>query len=133
MDNLEKNTAQLELRLSELIRERERARRVLDDAVDALSITASLRELDEMPLLLEQAGSRIKSLVQVDGLAFFLISEDGLDFCCTWEDPVGISSDLSVERDLLVEDGTIAWTLGRNRPVMVTSSSDKPLFLHSLR
>ena len=133
MDNLEKNTAQLELRLSELIRERERARRVLDDAVDALSITSSLRESDDIPIFLEQAGSRIRSLVQVEGLAFFLISEDGLDFYCAWEDPVGISSDLSMERDLLVNDGTIAWTLGRNRPVMVTSSSDAPLFLHSLR
>ncbi len=86
MDNLEKNTAQLELRLSELIRERERARRVLDDAVDALSITSSLRESDDIPIFLEQAGSRIRSLVQVEGLAFFLISEDGLDFYCAWED-----------------------------------------------
>lgn len=133
MDNLYKKISQLEFRMSEMTRERERARRVLDDAVDALSITSSLRESDEMPLLLEQAGSRIKSLVQVKGLAFFLISEDGLDFYCAWEDPVGISSDLSVERDLLVDDGTIAWTLGRNRPVMVTSSLDAPLFLHSLR
>lgn len=133
MDNLDRKISQLESRLLELTREREKARRVLDDAVDALSFTSSLRESDDITLLLEQAGSRIKSLVQVAGLAFFLISEDGLDFYCAWEDPAGISSDLSVERDLLVNDGTIAWTLGRNRPVMVTSSSDAPLFLHSLR
>lgn len=132
MENMEKRVAKLELRLEELIKERERARRVLDDAVDALSLTSFLRESDDISPILEQAGSRIRSLLDVKGFAFFLISEDGLDFPCVWEDPSSVSSNLRREKNLLVDDGTIAWTLSRNKPVMVTSSTGTPLLLHSL-
>ncbi len=124
--------AQLELKIAELSRDREKARRVLDDAVDALSLSASLRESEDISPILEQAGSRVRSLLSVGKLAFFLISEDGLDFYCAWENPPGSSVSLKGEKDLLVEDGTIAWALTRNRSVMVTSSQGLPLFIHAM-
>ncbi|SMG33117.1 GAF domain-containing hybrid sensor histidine kinase/response regulator [Dethiosulfovibrio salsuginis] len=132
MDKSERKIAQLELKIAEMTRDRERARRVLDDAVDALSLTASLRESEDISPILEQAGSRVRSLLNVREMAFFLLSEDGLDFYCAWEDPPGISFDLDGEKDLLVDDGTIAWALSRNRSIIVTSSKGDPLFVHSL-
>ncbi len=132
MEKPEMRIRELEERLNGLNRERERARRVLDDAVDALSLSAFLGESGDIEGILEQTGDRVGSLLKVDGMAFFLLSEDGLDFSCLWNSPPERLADLEKEKDLLVEDGTVAWALRRNRPVMVTSSGGCPILIHSV-
>ena len=129
---MEERIRELEERISLINSERERARRVLDDAVDSLNVPVTLGQSGDVSDVLESVASRIRSLIDVGEIAFFLISEDGLDFSREWCDPPESADFFESERTILVEDGTVAWALGRNKPMMMTSSDGTPLLIHSL-
>ncbi|PIE54387.1 MAG: hypothetical protein CSA35_06655 [Dethiosulfovibrio peptidovorans] len=131
-DELEVRLQELEERLSLLTTERERARWILDNAVEALSLPAFLGETGNPADVLERTAQRVRTLISLKGLAFYLLSEDGLDFTCQWHAPPDFLESFEPERQALIEDGTVAWALSRNKPVMVTGERREGLLLHAL-
>lgn len=106
--------------------------------LDALEMAASLGDfqpsisnLQDMPAILGETKARIRRLMALQAVAFFLVEEDTHDFLLTEADPADYSSRLKNEVDFLIEDGTFAWALRENRPVIVSSRNhEMQLVLH---
>lgn len=106
--------------------------------MDALEMAASLGDfqssinnLRETSVILDETKSRIQSLIRLQAVAFFLVSEENSEFSLTYLEPHDISSYIRHEVDFLIENGTFAWALREKRPVIVSSKRyDKQLILH---
>jgi len=119
--------------LARLSSERERVARVLGAAADALAFPEGIDRTDPTALLSRIPG-RLRTLIPLTGVAFYLLSESGLDFDLALADPPGSAPLFGREIDPLVEDGTVAWALSHNHPVFASRSGDEggDLFLHAL-
>ena len=135
--------AELEERLRRLEQERDAVNRVLDAAVGALNFSPGARgngdpqapgsPEEEREALLRETAQKIRSLVPLRALVFYLLSEDGLDFQVLLADPEEERGAFEAELEPLVEDGTLAWALNHPHPVFVTTADgSRPLLLHGL-
>ncbi|MFO0626388.1 MAG: response regulator [Polyangiales bacterium] len=91
--------------------------------------------------LIEKAGARevfaiarplIRKLVELDAVALYTLDDDGLGFSMVECDPPERAHALSDEITRLQDDGTFAWCLYQNRPVLVPSAGHGLVVLHSL-
>jgi len=106
--------------------------------IDALEMAASLgdfqhsiNKFENIPAILKETGSRIKRLMQLNTMAFFLIDENTSDFFLADVNPPTHRSDIQKEVDFLIENGSFAWALREKRPVIVTSKNHATqLILH---
>ena len=134
--------AELEERIRRLDQERDAVNRILDAAVGALNFSPGAHGADpngqaspeeEREGLLRETAQKVRALVPLRALAFYLLSEDGLDFRAALTDPVGAGKSFEAELEPLVEDGTLAWALNHPHPVFVTTADgSRPLLLHAL-
>ncbi len=129
---------QLRERVRILTREREAAKWILESAVDSLSFSVIVDDSFSSEILLAQAAQKLRSFIRLDALVFFLFSSDGLDCFPAFCDPQECLSFFEQEMTPLVDDGTFAWAVGRNKPVVITArpSEDKDterrILLHSI-
>lgn len=131
--NRRKNMDALNERITVLTRERETAKGILDSAVEALGFSVAVDDDFSEENLLKECAEKIRNFVHFNALAFFLFSSDGLEYFPSFTDPSYDLPFFEKEMALLVEDRTFAWTIDRNRPVIVTASDGKnKILLHSI-
>ena len=108
--------------------------------LDALEMVASLGDFQasinkrqEPSMILNEARSRIKRLIQFQAMAFFLVNEADNDFFLASCEPEDCSLYLKNEIDVFIDNGTFAWILKERRPVKVsTGNHKKQVILHAL-
>ncbi|HOO62311.1 MAG TPA: ATP-binding protein [Synergistaceae bacterium] len=123
----------LQVKLDTLLRERDEVNRVLEAAVNTGSFFAELDRAAEPGEVLKRASRMVRSFVPFRHLSFYLLGEDGLSFECAYSDSEDARRWIQGELDFLIEDGTVAWALGRNKPVMVTArDGESHVMLHAL-
>ena len=123
----------LQIKVDTLLRERDGVNRVLEAAVHTGSFFAELDGGAEPREVLKLASRMVRSFVAFRYLSFYLIGEDGLGFDCVYSDSEGSKRWTEQELEFLVEDGTVAWALGRNKPVMVTARDEEThMMLHAM-
>ena len=129
---------ELRERVRLLTMERESAKRVLEAAVESLSPSVLVDESFTREELFLQTAQRLRSFIRLDSLVFFLFSQDGLDLSPVYCDPPEELSFFEEEMTPLVEDGTFAWAVDRNKPVIITARpstdnhGERRLLLHSI-
>lgn len=105
----------------------------LEMAASLGDFQASINKLDEPSLIIEETRSRILRLIPFQAIAFYLIEEAGNDFYPASCKPGVYSQSLEQELEILIDDGTFAWTLRERKPVTVsTKNLKKKLILHTM-
>ncbi len=109
-------------------------------ALDAMELAAGLRTFgtslnkltDPIPIL-QETSIKIRSLFKFKALAFFLVNENDSNFVpalCQQQEDFSFIND-EVER--MIEEGTFAWCLSRNKPHVTTATTRKEtLIIHTL-
>ena len=89
--------------------------------------------------VLRETASRLRGLLKFKAQAFFLVREPGGEFHLARCHPPAMAARMTQEMRLLVENGSAAWALRRNRPVFTSISlPDAPdgaggqLLLHAM-
>jgi PAS domain S-box-containing protein len=106
--------------------------------VDALDMAASLGDfqtavnhLQDPGLILKETNRRVHHLFSFEKSAFYLVDESNQEFHLC---PLDSQSDYTLvkeEVDVLIENGTFAWTLREKRPVVVSArGGEKKILLH---
>lgn len=138
MDGMNESLEGLRERVRLLTMERESAKRVLEAAVDSLSPSVIVDDSFSKRELLSQTAQRLRSFIRLDSLVFFLFSADGLDFYPAYCDPPEALPFFEEEMAPLIDDGTFAWAVDRNKPVVITAAgraedgTERRLLLHSI-
>jgi signal transduction histidine kinase/DNA-binding response OmpR family regulator len=104
-----------------------------------LGLMASLGELQhdasmacDMTRILKLCGEHLEQLLDFQVMSFFLVSDDS-GFELVQVNPESEKSDLQKEIDEQIENGSFAWAVNQNRPVVVKSKRyGKSLILHVL-
>jgi len=104
-----------------------------------LGLMASLGELQhdasmacDMNRILKLCGEHLEQLLDFQVMSFFLVSDDS-GFELVQVNPESEKSDLQKEIDEQIENGSFAWAVNQNRPVVVKSKRyGKSLILHVL-
>ncbi len=108
------------------------------DALDALlsfsiSVRTDLLEGFGHVELFALARAALQQLMAFDALAVLSVDDDGLGFTLRDCDPPTMRAALHDEVTRLEADGTFAWALYQNRPVLLPSLEDgRQTFLHAL-
>ncbi len=96
--------------------------------LDALEMAASLgdfqpsvNKLQDASLILDETGSRVRSLIPLKAVAFYLVNEDNNEFVISKVDPPECKTYIEEEVGFFIDDGIFAWTLREKRPVIVSS------------
>lgn len=105
---------------------------------DALEIVASLgnfqpsmSKLEDISAILGETGLRIRSLIPLKAMAFYIVDEESKDFVPSKIDPPDCTSYIEEEVGFFIEDGIFAWALREKRPVIVSSKQrEKRFILH---
>jgi two-component system, sensor histidine kinase and response regulator len=121
---------------SEALQDGALTRWLLEVLDDVISFGVTLRTD-----LIEKAGAQevfaiarplIRKLVELDAVALYTLDDDGLGFSMVECDPPERAHTLRDEVTRLQDDGTFAWCLYQNRPVLVPSAGHGLVVLHSL-
>ena len=123
--------------LEQRIRYLEKVNRFTMDALEMAAslgdFQSSINNLRDTSVVLEETGSRIQSLIQLEAIAFFLVNNDTNNFDLIYIEPHTLKSHIHHEVDFLIENETFAWALREKRPVIVSSKQyDKQLILHGM-
>ncbi len=83
--------------------------------------------------ILDVGFAHIKRLLSFEEMAFYLIDEKDASFYAARCEPESSTEKLRAEVDQCIEDGTFAWALRQNHPIVVPSKlSELKLVLHVL-
>jgi PAS domain S-box-containing protein len=127
----EKNIRYLEQRIRYLEEVNRFTLDALEMAASLGDFQSSINNLRKTSVILNETRSRIQSLIRLQAVAFFLVSEENSEFNLSYLEPHDFSSYIRHEVEFLIEDGTFAWALREKRPVIVSSRQyDKQLLLH---
>lgn len=120
-------------RITVLEEERRSVAQILEAALSSVTFSVAVDDSFTEEDLLRQAAQRLRSFVRFRTTAFYLVSGDGLDFDCRYCGPNDALPWVEHEKDILIEDGTVAWCIDRNRSVTVTASDGAtPILLHAI-
>ncbi|WP_300522258.1 ATP-binding protein [Aminiphilus sp.] len=123
----------LEEQVRSLQQERRTTLRILDAALSSGGPLLPVDKALDPAAVLHEASQKVRSFVRLGAVSFHLVSSDGLDMTCTYCDPGDTLPFLERELQFLIDDGTVAWSIDRNKPVIVTSSEgEQPLLLHTM-
>lgn len=79
------------------------------------------------------ARDHLKQLADFDVMSFFMVEEASAEFVLMEFEPQSESDRIREEINVQIENGTFAWALNQNRPVIVKAKCfDKTLILHVL-
>ncbi len=130
MNDLE-NAAFLRARVEALTEERQAALSVLEAAVNVGNYAVNMERNDPREIL-ATCAERIESFLRFIVMGFYLFDDAGLEFENVICLPEKKHAFLETELNLVIDDGTVSWALGRNKPVIVTGASSHSVLLHSL-
>ncbi len=104
--------------------------------LDALEIAASLGDfqtsiskLQDISVILDETKSRIRTLIPLKAMAFYLVDEDSKEFVVSKADPPHYESYIDKEVGFFIDDGIFAWALREKRPVIVSSKQHERRFI----
>ncbi len=130
MSELE-NITFLKARVEALIEEKQAALSVLEAAVSVGNYAVNMERNDPREIL-STCAERIESFLRFIVMGFYLFDDTGLEFeniiCLPGEKEGFLENELNV----LIDDGTASWALGRNKPIIVSGTSGYSVLLHSL-
>lgn len=105
--------------------------------VDGLEMAASLGDFQnniskfsDICTLLEETSVRLQGLIPFETIAFFLVEEGINDFVLKYIDCEAHRPYIQNEIDVLIDNGTFAWSLREKRPIFVPTKDGKELLLH---
>jgi PAS domain S-box-containing protein len=114
-----------------------REKRAMLDAIEMVAnlsnFRVSLNKIDDPQLIISETADRIRRIIELKALSFYLVSEEDSDFYQALSDPIEYSERIENEVEALIEDKTFSWALDRNKPVIVSSlDRNSRVVLHSL-
>ncbi|TVM15951.1 hypothetical protein DPQ33_13355 [Oceanidesulfovibrio indonesiensis] len=109
-------------------------------ALDALEMATTLgtfeTRLDEhggVQTLVRETATRASSLFRLEAVGVYLANEDDASFDLAYCDPEDYGDWFEPELEALIEDGTFAWALYRNKHVIVSTRNEQGrLLLHAI-
>ena len=130
---LEKKIQELEKKIDQLTEEHRTAVETLDRAANLIAFDSGPIHLTDKIQVLNETASKVLSLLDFKALGFFLVNEETSAFELAYCEPESYCTQLESWADLLIEEQTFAWALGRNKPVRVEPEQGlPPLILHPL-
>jgi signal transduction histidine kinase len=130
MNDLE-NAAFLRARVEALTEEKQAALSVLEAAINVGNYAVNMERNDPREIL-ATCAERIESFLRFIVMGFYLFDDAGLEFENVVCLPEKKHAFLENELNGVIDDGTVSWALGRNKPVIVTGASSHSVLLHSL-
>ncbi len=133
MSDLLKKIDLLEREVAHLTEERRFAMNTLEMAANMITFDSGPADLIDQVHTLSETASKILSMLSFEAICFYLINEEDASFYLAYCEPEEFQPQLEKMIDLLIEDQTFAWALGRKRPVRVEIEKEcRTLLLHSL-
>ena len=104
--------------------------------LDALETAASLGDfqtsvskMQDASVILDETRARIRTLLPLKAMAFYLVDEDNNEFVVSRVAPSDYESYIDEEIGSFIDDGIFAWTLREKRPVIVSSKRHEDRFI----
>lgn len=123
--NDQERIARLEAEVAYLRREKSVAVSALETAAALGHFHTTLSKLTSVLPLLEETAVKVRSLIRFRSVGIYLVNEDDADFYLAYADPPDGSEYLERETRFLIEEGTFAWVLQRDKPLVVSSSDQQ--------
>jgi len=106
----------------------------------SLELLASLGELHHSASqnggpdkIFKIAAEHLFKIIEFDAVAFYLVDEPDADFIPKYVSPEDTKQTLKKEVDRRIDDGSFAWAVNQNRPVVIKSTDgNQNLILHVL-
>ncbi len=106
----------------------------------SLEMLASLGELHHSASqnggpdkIFQIANEHLLKIIEFDAVAFYLVDEPEANFTLKYANPEDTQQSLQKEVDHRIDDGSFAWAVNQNRPVVVKSTDgNQKLILHVL-
>ncbi len=106
----------------------------------SLELLASLGELHHsasqnggLDKIFQIANEHLLKIIEFDAVAFYLVDEPDADFILKYVSPEDTRQNLQKEVERRIDDGSFAWAVNQNRPVVVKSTDgNQNLILHVL-
>ena len=129
----ELDAGELERRLEHLMQERRAIIESLDVAVNIGNFARCINGLDSVEAILKEATVRVRTIISVHSICFYIAEEEEMNFRLVHCEPADAADFFETEKIPLIQDRTIAWTLRREKPVIVSSSDrTKRILLNAL-
>lgn len=126
---MKKNTQYLEKRVQYL----EDVNRFVLDALEMAAslgdFQPSIRKLQDSSVILDEAASRIRSLMQLEAMAFYLVAENNNEFVISKIEPKHYESYIEKEVGFFIDEGIFAWALREKRSVIVSTKQHERQFI----
>ncbi|TSA52904.1 MAG: response regulator [Planctomycetaceae bacterium] len=126
---MKKNTQYLEKRVQYLEDVNRFALDALEMAASLGDFQPSISKLQDFSVILDETTSRIRSLMQLEALAFYLVDENNNEFVISKIDPRHCKSYIEKEVGVFIDEGIFAWALREKRPVIVSTKQHKRQFI----
>ncbi len=104
--------------------------------LDALEMAASLGDfqpsiskMQDFSIILDETMSRIRSLMRLEAMAFYLVDENNNEFVISKIEPRHCESYIEKEVGFFIDEGIFAWALREKRPVIVSTKQHKRQFI----
>ncbi len=125
------NVAFLKARVEALNEEKQAALSVLEAAINVGNYAVNMENNNSREIL-ATCAEQIQSFLRFIVMGFYLFDDTGLEFenivCLPGEKQHFLENELNI----LIDDGTVSWALGRNKPIIVSGISSHSVLLHAL-
>ncbi len=122
----------LEEKIAYLNEEKRMSIKALEMAASMSSFETSLNQVDDPDMILMEASQRLQKLVRFKSLCFYLVDESN-EFYPAYCSHPEYRDVYAEEMQVLIDDKTFAWTLNRNKPVIITALNQDQIMLHALK
>ena len=124
--------AHLEERLREL-EQRDRKSRLDQEAATMLGpLNVSVSRLRDPSRILADTARRLRRLLPLGAVAFYLVEEDTQDFTCAWANPPKSRSIVEDAVNYFIDNGFFAWAIRESSPLFLDTPDKRRFMLHSL-
>lgn len=126
---MRKNTQHLEKRVKYLEDVNRFALDALEMAASLGDFQPSISKLQNFSVILDETTSRIRCLMQLEAMAFYLVDENNNEFVISKIEPKHYESYIEKEVGFFIDEGIFAWALREKRPVIVSTKQHKRQFI----
>lgn len=126
---INKNTQYLEKRVQYLEEVNRFTLDALEMAASLGDFQPSINNLQDVSVILDETKSRIRSLIQLEAMAFYLVDDSNNEFVLSKVHPLRYESYIEKEVGFFIDDGIFAWALREKRPVIVSTKQHERQFI----
>ncbi|MBW2559483.1 MAG: response regulator [Deltaproteobacteria bacterium] len=101
----------------------------LETAASIGDFQPSISKMQDISVILDETKTRIRTLIPLKDMAFYLVDEDNNEFVTSTGEPSEYQSYIEKEVGFFIDDGIFAWTLREKRPVIVSSKQHERRFV----